>query len=259
MHSHGCRRSGGARISTASFARDAHAARATSKWIALPGPLLTYSDDALLTTETCLDGRLLILRYAKPEDSCITMYVSDVATRTRLSNAPCLGNYAGVFGGNPSFFFNGAAYGVVSEATFFSATTSAPLTTPSEFPVGDSSGAEVLGGVRSDVALIQAAGSSYFVSTSTWQPMLAVPRSESFQACGMADDDVWVDARPVVGSWSLLEPGRRSQSTGGSFQSPEARVTLASDQPNGASEASSQLLSRSNKPLVAALATAPST
>jgi hypothetical protein len=48
-------------------------------------------------------------------------------------------------------------------------------------------------GARSDLTVVQNAGYSYFVSTTSWQTGFTATPGQSFTAYGVADDDVWVD------------------------------------------------------------------
>ncbi len=133
-----------------------------------------------------------ILIYS-PEEACESVYVSNVITQATVSRSPCLTSTAGRIPGE--WFFNGAAYGVPDATTFFSAATGAALEPLSEFPF-EAQRTYALGGIRSDVALLYSAagGPSYFVSTSTWQPVFTASSEQRFTPVAIADDDAWVEA-----------------------------------------------------------------
>ena len=136
-----------------------------------------------------VDGRILVEGYADAEGECPTVWAVDVATLQTLSSTGCLHDTNDRNFGD--WYFDGSVYGVPAHAAFVSATTGADITTAGELGP-DGSGAFTQG-VRSDVALFQN-GKSYFVSTSTWNPVFIAGASQGFTAYGIADDDAWVDA-----------------------------------------------------------------
>lgn len=150
-------------------------------------------------TESCrasdvVDGRILIAGYDQAPDACPTVYVSDVISQGTLSQSPCLETVD-----NPSaWLFNGGAYGVWNTPTIFAASNSSPLTAPNEFDISEGHAA-FLGGVRSDLVLVypdhgeDGDGPSYFVSTSSWQPVFTAAPDQVFTPYGIADDYAWVD------------------------------------------------------------------
>ncbi len=163
-----------------------------------------------------------VLIYSEVE-GCPTVYVTNVVSEGTISHSPCLSANTihevptpapmpAARSGSDDWFFNGAAYAATDEQRFFSAATGVPLEPESTFALEDSG---VLGGVRSNVVLIDG-GDSYFVSTSSWLPVFTASSAQSFQAFGIADDDAWVEGAagrvvisaltgaPLATGWSVF-------------------------------------------------------
>jgi hypothetical protein len=149
-------------------------------------------------TESCaattpVDGKILIAGYDQEPDACPTVYVSDVVTQTTISKSPCLRQVDVTTG----WFFDGSAYGVRGTPAVFSAADGSQLTSDGEFSI-DEHQAVFLGGIRSAVALVYpdspGYGSSYFIATSSWQPVFVASPDQGFTPYGIADGYAWVDA-----------------------------------------------------------------
>jgi hypothetical protein len=145
-----------------------------------------------------VSGRVLVEGYAQPSDGCPTVFVVDVATEATVSQSPCIHD---IYNRNYSnFYFDGLAFGVPNASRFFLAATAQPLTPPGQLgPDAFETGTETAGflnpGPRSDLTVVQngASGYSYVISTTTWQTVFTATPSQTFNALGVADDDVWVD------------------------------------------------------------------
>jgi hypothetical protein len=202
-----------------------------------------------------------VLVYSEVE-GCPTVYVTNVITEGTISHSPCLSANtvhevptpapaSAALSGSDDWFFNGAAYAAPNEPRFFSATTGAALEPDGTFTLEHS---DVLGGIRSSVALIDG-GDSYFVSTSSWLPVFTASSDQSFRAFGIADDDAWVEGAagrvvinaltgaPLATGWSVF---------------PEAGGTgwTLAGESTGAC-CSSEYLLRSTGTMLASLRTAP--
>ncbi len=150
-----------------------------------------------------VDDEILIY---SPAESCESVYVSNVVTQAIVSRSPCLrdddrstSDITPVpLPGSGDWFFNGSAYVAPDMPAFSSAATGSPLEPEGEFSLETS---DALGGIRSNVALLDSSiqdprdgAPSYFVSTSSWQPVFTASGAQSFSAFGIADDDAWVEA-----------------------------------------------------------------
>jgi hypothetical protein len=149
-------------------------------------------------TESCaattpVDGKILIEGYDQAPDACPTVYVSDVVTQTTISKSPCLRQVSVTSG----WFFDGSAYGVRDTPVVFSAADGSRLTSDHEFDI-DQDQAVFLNGIRSGLTLVYpdsaGYGSSYFVSSSSWQPVFVATPDQAFTPYGIADGYAWVDA-----------------------------------------------------------------
>lgn len=204
-------------------------------------------------------GHVLLEDYDQPNDVCPTAYVVDVATGTLLSKTPCIGridgqNYANVY-------FDGSVVGVPSANAFFA---SGPLTAPGQLGSNEGDTEFIGAGARSDLTVVQNAGYSYFISTSTWQTVFTATPNQPFTVLGVADDDVWVDTShwegdEYVGGRIVIDGHTGAQIAAGWSVFPiagGAGWTLASTDEGDCLCASDYLL-RSAGPLVASLAPVP--
>ena len=149
-----------------------------------------------------VDNEILVY---SPNEGCEAVYVSNVVTQSIVSQSPCLpsedrspSDITSVpLPGSGDWFFNGTAYGAQFARGIFSAATGSPLEPEGELALEKF---DILAGIRSSVVLVDASisdpgvgGPSYFVSTSTWQPVFTATSAQRFRAFGLADNDAWVE------------------------------------------------------------------
>jgi hypothetical protein len=149
-----------------------------------------------------VDNEILVY---SPNEECEAVYVSNVVTQSIVSQSPCLpsedrspSDITSVpLPGSGDWFFNGTAYGAQFARGIFSAATGSPFEPEGELALEKF---DILAGVRSSVVLVDASisdpgvdGPSYFVSTSTWQPVFTATNAQRFRAFGLADNDAWVE------------------------------------------------------------------
>jgi hypothetical protein len=207
-----------------------------------------------------------ILVYS-PLESCESVYVSNVVTQEIVSRSPCLpaddrttSDISPVpLPGSGDWFFNGSAYAAPNAHTFFSAATGSTLEPEDAFSLETS---EVLGGIRSNVALIDPSigdpdvgGPSYFVSTSSWQPVFTASSAQRFRAFGIADDDAWVESAAGRIVISALTGSTLASNWHVMPEAGGAGWTLAGESTGGC--CSSEYLLRSKGTMLASLGTAP--
>lgn len=208
-------------------------------------------------------GRVLIGGYNQPMDECPTIWVLDIATEGVVSQTPCLPDVGEPF---EDAYFDGSAIGVPGAAAFLSA-TGGQLTAAGQFGQNPSEPepASFLGpGVRSDLALVQSGGYSYFVSTTNWATVFTATPEQAFMPYGIADDDVWVDtshweAEEYIGGPIVIDghTGRELASFWKVFPVAGGNGWTLTSENSGDACCASEFLLRSSGTLLASLDSVP--